>query len=94
MEMANGVSFSLVAGACCCLYFSNAFKSDSFGTTTININSSGAKSIQHSTAAMSGNSYTAAFPLFVTREYLAIYTGSKYMLFAAGMRNTYVDSSD
>ena len=92
--MTNGVSFSLVAGALCCLYFSNAFSSSSFGTTTININSSGAKSIQHSTGAMSGQSYPAAFPLYATREYLAIYTNSKYMLFAAGMRNTYSDSSD
>ena len=42
--MANGVSFSLVAGATCAVYFNNTFADGS--TPTLNINSTGAKSLK------------------------------------------------
>ena len=43
--MTNGVSFSLVAGACCFIKFSNKVSSSQDATISLNINSTGAKSI-------------------------------------------------
>lgn len=51
-RMTNGVSFSLVAGAVCWIYFSNGLNGgDSSGTTgwTMNLNSTGAKNINYRT---------------------------------------------
>ena len=53
----NGVDFSLVDGACCLISFSNPLVNTgiSSGTTvTININSSGAKSMRHKNISWRG----------------------------------------
>ena len=63
----NGVSFSLVAGACCIVNFSNGL-SAYVGANTININSTGAKTLKDEKKGL----YAAGNPA------LLWYTGSRY----------------
>ena len=74
----NGVSFSLVAGACCYVHFSN----NPYGTSksqSLNINSTGAKSISHevSIKGEADNNYKSDsyYPLST----LFVYNGSSYL---------------
>ena len=79
--MTNGVSFSLVAGACCLLGLSYKLNSDDSTSTTkltLNINSTGAKQLTNtgyeSSIAQNTNLGTSI------RE-LVIYDGTRYVLF-------------
>ena len=57
VTLTNGVSFSLVAGATCLISFSNklANTGSSSGTTvTINVNSTGAKTMRHKNISWRG----------------------------------------
>lgn len=88
----NGVSFELVAGACCAVAFSNELEHDwssnSTKASTLNINSTGAKSFSRYTTS-SGSSNEQLYP--AKGAYLFIYNGSKYQFVTVQLRNYYDD---
>ena len=70
----NGVSFSLVAGACVAVYFSNGLS----GTPTLNVNSTGAKNLR---PISKDRTYWEDNTLYSTTHVwasLIFYTGSMY----------------
>ena len=80
--MPNGVDFALVAGACCYINFT-AGVSSKYNCSTLNINSTGAKTLQYSgtVGSILNSSETSKF-----LPTLVCYTGSEY-LFATAHRN-------
>ena len=89
----NGVSFSLVAGACCIVYFNNLHNVGSFSdfryTYTLNINSTGAKSIVFGNSGL--KSYDGAGNMMAIKCSIFMYNGTKYYFFPNA---TYYDYSD
>lgn len=90
--MTNGVSFSLVAGACCAVAFSNELEynwtSNSTKASTLNINSTGAKSLARYYTSQGGES-EQLYP--AKGAYLFVYTGSAYQFISVQLRNYYDD---
>ncbi len=88
----NGVSFSLVAGACVAVAFSNELEGDwttnVTKASTLNINSTGAKSFARYTTSQ-GSSFEQIYPK--KGAYLFIYTGSAYQFISVQLRNYYDD---
>ena len=84
----NGVSFALVAGACCAVAFSNelepTWSSGSTKASTLNINSTGAKSLARYTTS-SGGENEQVHP--AKGAYLFVYTGSAYQFISVQLRN-------
>ena len=82
------MSFSLVAGACCAVAFSNELEStwSSVVTkaSTLNINSTGAKQFSRYTTS-SGGSNEHIYP--AKGAYLFIYNGSTYQFVSVQLRN-------
>ena len=79
----NGVSFSLVAGACCIVVFSNTlWKDSSASSVTININSTGAKQFTSYSKKSLGSDGTQWNASYLAYNYppLFVYNGSKYMV--------------
>ena len=95
--LTNGVDFSLVAGACCQITFTNYLK---VGPATLNINSTGAKywgyrysdsSAKTARLTLSNTSDSGWIPacsLFV------IYDGTYYMSYYGGSFQFYLDYND
>lgn len=79
----NGVSFSLVAGSVCWIYFSNGLNGGDLSTTTgwtMNLNSTGAKNIRRRTyrnGKVSEDTYTW-YTGTSTGSLLFCYSGSVY----------------
>ena len=75
--MTNGVDFALVAGACCIVKFSVSGYNlaQALKGSSLNINSSGAKTVRHYSAGQSGGSVDAG-PL--AGSILFTYDGSTY----------------
>ena len=102
--MTNGVSFALVAGACCVVHINNNTYTKSYTKITLNINSTGAKDVQLQTEAWSsqyqtpdrGSIVSLTQYYAVSKCQLFIYDGSVYIAprstFAA--YNDYGDYSD
>ena len=92
--LTNGVSFSLVAGALCFVKFSKGHTVSTIHGKTLNIGSTGAKTISLATASYSGGGTAGGFsvPSAVagTVDFLFIYTGSTYVL-PLGAYVTYSD---
>ena len=82
--ISNGVSFSLVAGACCAVYFSNGLSNRK--SVTVNINSTGAIPLRYNnwylmTYALTGGSNQEIYNTYPnTNTVLLIHTGSEYHL--------------
>lgn len=74
--MTNGVSFTLVAGAICAVYFNNTFANSS--TPTLNINSTGAKSLRP--ISRDRTKWLTDINYSTNHVYLSfvVYTGSMY----------------
>ena len=91
--MTNGVSFSLVAGACCIVYFSNIGSSSSGASiSTLNINSTGAISVEaFNTGHMIATSSQRVTATVLHKYTLVIYSGSKYGI---GRVQYYADYND
>ena len=89
----NGVSFSLVAGAVCAVKFTNIIKA---AAPTLNINSTGAKSLQSAwtwyTAANLGGGTMEQ--LTYMNHTLAVYNGSVYLACGQQSPTTYYSDSD
>ena len=88
--MTNGVSFSLVAGACCYVHFSN----DPYGTlksVSLNINSTGAKSISHEVTIAGDSINTNKSFTYYPLSTLFVYNGSSYL---TGKSSHYGDYAD
>ena len=87
----NGVSFSLVVGACCAIKFSSD-PYDSNKSYTMNINSTGAKSISLNNYSFntyySGGRYMNPASNYAN---IYIYTGSNYIHNAPRTYNDYGD---
>ena len=77
----NGVSFSLVAGAVCIVYFSkNLTENNTTGKDrTLNINSTGAKSLTVRNAVLNDRTNVYGYP----GTYIVSYTGSAYAMSTA-----------
>ena len=90
----NGVSFSLVAGACCLVVLSNAWNTaySNFNSSTMNINSTGAKNLQYVSSKSRYYTYPDNSEFVNCRNLFCIYTGSKYHVVAVGI--TYYDYMD
>ena len=98
--MTNGVSFSLVVGACCCIKMTN--KSSVGSTWSMNINSTGAKTVNLYTVTGSWSSpsvstypsthdtLTTTVPLFI----FLVYDGSSYSMSDGNYLLPYPDYND
>lgn len=89
----NGVSFSLVAGACCGVKFSNTVKG---GSPTLNINSTGAKSLNSAwtwsvVTNLGGGSMQQ---LTYMNHTLVVYNGSMYLACGQQSPTTYYTDAD
>ena len=91
----NGVSFSLVAGACCAVRFSGSLVkagADSI-SITLNINSTGAKSVdtvafnKHMAETTGNYNYNNA----IATSPVVVYTGSSYIIGGTGTYRDYAD---
>lgn len=97
MTQTNGVSFSLVAGAICGVYFSNSVEQK---TVTLNINSTGAKNFYGGRSTwgsnvISGNSNSNYTTLYDTARYsIVVYTGSSYYGTSSIWASYYQDYQD
>lgn len=89
----NGVSFELAAGACCMVYFNTLHNVSSFGDTrytyTLNVNSTGAKSIVYGNRGL--DSYDGAGNIMAIKCIIFMYNGTNYYFFPNA---TYYDYSD
>ena len=87
LTVTNGVSFSLVAGACCVVHINNTTYTKAHTNITLNINSTGAKGVQLQTEAYGSQYQTPSGGSIITlTQYYAvskcqlfIYNGSVYI---------------
>ena len=88
----NGVDFTLVDGACCCLYLANnsGNSRNPIQFTTLNINSTGAKSIATTSANDTG--YTGNISYLYSKYSIIAYGNNVYSGFFYITR--YPDYSD
>ena len=97
MTLTNGVSFALVAGACCLVCFTKGFyKSGTYNDTTLNINSSGAKPMVLDYASNSFSSgHRSLFMLSTAWEIpytlLWIFDGTNYLFHGMHYYSDYSD---
>ena len=82
LNLTNGVSFSLVAGAVCYINFTAGYTS-TYTCSTLNINSTGAKTFKNDSTIGSINNSSETSKYVPT---LVCYTGSEY-LYATARRN-------
>lgn len=97
MSGTNGVSFSLEAGACCYVKFSNVHHALDLYSKTLNINSTGAKTISmyYYTAKFPGEGSAGHPGSQGSNDILFVYSGSNYSYSGAWyFKNTYSDYSD
>ena len=100
ITLTNGVSFSLVAGAICMVYFANAISKtyiDNNGTTrTLNIASTGAKEIHARYSSSNGHHEQAINSSWALANstLLCVYSGSYYYTPSYGYIHSYDDYSE
>ena len=94
MTLTNGVEFSLVAGACCHIKFSNATGSYDMQSknATLNVSSTGAKSITFMIQRVGGYGAYAADGTIRSNYWTAIYNGSTYVVLPVASVDIYEDS--
>ena len=82
--MTNGVSFELVAGACCFVVFNSATYTNAadYASVTLNINSTGAKKFSNYQLRYNGRSYMSyegPAVIELSRSGIISYNGSTYL---------------
>ena len=104
--MPNGVSFTLAASVLCLVYFTNGFQCDGQGFVggwTLNVNSTGAKTVRSYTAKASTKpeytyttlSSTSAYIGWLgPRNMLIMYDGTYWITINSNLSKFYSDYSD
>lgn len=91
MTLTNGVSFSLVAGACCLVNYTNAVRNQSIYDTlsawTLNINSTGAKYVTYKdraakviTSESAGSNGSSTASILTSHAALHVYASNNYIV--------------
>ena len=96
ITLTNGVSFSLVAGACCIVVFNNATYTNAaqYASVTLNINSTGAKKFSKYEVHSNGKSYMSydgPAVIELSRSGIVTYNGNTYVGLVYAIYGDYSD---